>query len=299
MQSRFLESFLAVAEKGSITEAASFLNVSQPALTKTIKRLEFDLGVTLFERTSTGVILTCYGSILQHHAKLMENEYRHALSRIRDLRGGQSGTVRIGAGPIWQVAILPPIIARYQEENPNVDVSLVGGVIDTLLPNLLNGDLDLICVSLDFPNRPEIRKFPLFDVRHVLISDPSHPLSQMPVVRPADIHGFPWMVLKSDFVGNERIASLFATHGQAPPRIAFETTSIHSLFQGLRTGNYIAHIPEPMLPLANSMGLERIRLNETIWETPAGYAHRTAAKPARAVAKFIDLLSEQIPDRQG
>ena len=298
MQSRLLECFLAVAESGTITEAANSLNVSQPALTKSIQRLEASLGAPLFDRTSTGVALTRYGSILHHHAKIMENEYRHALARIEELRDGRSGAVRIGAGPIWIVAILPPIVAQFQRENPGVEISLVGGVIDTLVPDLLNGNLDVICVSLDFPNRSEIVKQPLFDVRHVLIADPSHPLSKKSDVKAAAIHGYPWMVLKSDYVGNERIASFFAAHGLPPPHIALETTSIHSLLQGLRNGNYVAHIPEQLLPLANSMGVERIRLNETIWETSAGYAHRLGIKPSASVRKFISFLTEEISDER-
>lgn len=293
MNSRLLQSFLAVAESGSITEAANVLHISQPALTKSIQRLETELGVSLFERSSTGVTLTRYGSILQHHAKIMENEFRHAVSRIEELRGGRSGAVRIGAGPVWLVAILPPIVARFQRENPGIDISLVGGVIDTLLPDLLNGDLDIICTSLDFPNRSEIVKKPLFDVRHVLIADPSHPLTQVHKVKPSSIHGYPWMVLKSDYVGNERITSFFAAHRLPPPHISLETTSIHSLLQGLRNGNHVAHVPEQMLPLAKSVGLEQIRLEETIWETSAGYALRSTSRPMAPIRKFAEMLNLQ------
>jgi len=283
-----------VAETGSITEAARALNISQPALTKSIQQLESELGVTLFERISKGVVLTRYGGVFHHHAKMMENEYRHAVSRIQELRDGLSGAIRIGAGPMWLVAILPPIVARFQRENPGVYISLVGGVIDTLLPNLLSGELDLICVSLDFPNTPEIEKKPMFDVQHVLIADPSHPLAKEPEVTPEAIHAFSWMVLKSDYVGNERIASFFASYGLPPPQVVFETTSIHSLLQGLRNGNYIAHIPTQLLPLANTIGLEQIRLNKTIWETSAGYAYRHSAKTSVAVSNFMEMLQHEV-----
>ena len=272
--------------------------MSQPALSKSIQRLEADLGVSLFDRTSSGTVLTRYGSILQHHAKMMENEYRHALASIEELRSGRSGAVRIGAGPVWLVSILPPIIAHFQRENPGIHVSLVGGVIDTLVPALLSGDLDLICVSLDFPNRSEIVKTPLFNVRHVLIADPSNPLAKRAEADPASIHGYPWLVLKSDYVGNERIAAFFAAHGLSPPRIALETTSIQSLLQGLRNGNYIAHIPDQMLPLANAMGLEKIKLNETIWETSAGYAMRSSARLSPSARKFISMLTEKLAARR-
>lgn len=290
MQSRLLQSFLVVAEKKSITEASEVLHVSQPALTKSIQRLEQDLGVKLFERLSVGVQLTKFGEILQQHSKVMDNEYRHAVSRIEELRDGRSGVLRIGAGPVWLVSILPPIISQFQIKNPDVKISLIGGVIDTLLPALISGELDLICVSLDFPNRSEVIKEPLFDVRHVLIASPEHPLVKAPLADAEAIHKYPWMVLKSDYVGTERISSFFAANGLTPPQIALETTSIHSLLQGLKGGEYIAHIPERMLPLAQDTGLREVKMKQIIWETTAGYASRASARRTRPMNQFTDLL---------
>ena len=153
MQSRLLKSFLAVADKSSITEAAAALNVSQPALTKSIKQLEADLGVTLFERTSTGVSLTRFGSVLQHHAKIMENEYRHALSRIDDLKGGdaahnaaiaravlagESGPVRdivvlnAAAGLVsWELARDPAQVQRDIRERFAEKIAVAAATIDS------------------------------------------------------------------------------------------------------------------------------------------------------------------------
>ena len=215
-----------------------------------------------------------------------------------DAAAGHAGAAEALVAEITQaggqaMAIESDIAEPGAPERLIADCAREIGVIDTLVPDLLNGDLDIICVSLDFPNRPEIAKQPLINVRHVLIADPSHPLAKRRDLSPAAIHGYPWMMLRSDYVGNERIASFFATHGLSPPNIAFETTSIHSLLQGLRNGHYIAHVPDRMLPLANSMGLEELRLNQTIWETPAGVAWRTGARPSASIQKFMTILSEQ------
>lgn len=175
-------------------------------------------------------------------------------------------------------------------------ISLIGGVIDTLVPDLIAGDLDLICVSLDFPNRNEIVKQPLFDSRHILVADPSHPLARREQVSARDIHGYSWMVLKSDYVGNERISSFFATHGLTPPDITFETTSINSLLHSLRSGEHVAHIPERMLPMATELGLQQISLKETIWETTAGYAYRKAARlTGRCVPSWPSFTNWRAP----
>ena len=292
MHSRLLRSFLVVAEKQNLTEAADALHVSQPALTKSIQRLEENLGVKLFDRISVGVRLTPYGKILQQHVKVMDNEYRHAVSLIEELKGGGAGTLRIGAGPVWLVSILPPIIAKFQQGAQGIKLSLIGGVIDTLVPALINGELDLICVSLDFPNRSEIVKKTLFNIRHVLVADPSHPLLIGPDtdVDAALIQGYPWMVLKSDYVGTERISSFFAANGIEPPHIALETTSIHSLMQGLKGGHYIAHIPAQMLPLARSTGLKEIVLRQPFWETTAGFAYRASSTLSGPLQQFTQVL---------
>ncbi len=296
MHSRLLRNFVVVAEKSSITKAAEVLHISQPALTKSIMRLEEELDVQLFDRVSAGMRLTKFGEILFHHAKVMENEYRHAVARIEELRDGRTGALRIGAGPVWLVSILPPIVAELHRQQPGVSISLIGGVIDTLVPELINGELDLICVSLDFPNRSEIVKQKLFDIHHVLIADPSHPLASETEVDAPLIHQYPWMVLKSDYVGTERISSFFATNGLEPPKIAFETTSIHSLLQGVKSGSYIAHIPAQMLPLAHMTGLQEIKLKQTIWETTAGYAYRTSTQLTEPMKAFIRLLQEIDPE---
>src|SRR5271170_3876238 len=101
MESRLLTHFLAVAERRSITGAAEALHISQPALTHSVHRLEKLIGARLFERMPTGVALTRPGEILVRRVKLMDLEYRHALAEIQMLEKGLSGTLRIGAGPVW------------------------------------------------------------------------------------------------------------------------------------------------------------------------------------------------------
>jgi DNA-binding transcriptional LysR family regulator len=161
----------------------------------------------------------------------------------------------------------------------------------------MQGDLDLICVSLDFPNRSELIKKPLIQTNHVLVANPDHPLFDGAAVDAARIQNYPWMVLKSDYVGTQRISSFFAANGVRPPRITLETTSIHSLLQGLRTGNSIAHIPLQMLPLAHETGLKKIDLAQTIWETTAGYAYRASGQvlePLKVLMRLLDDIDETV-----
>ncbi len=91
----------------------------------------------------------------------MDLEYRHALAEISALEQGLTGVLRIGAGPVWITMLLPPVIASFFRQYPKVKTRLTGGVIDTLVPDLLSGDIDIVCSTLDFPSQPEIIKEPL------------------------------------------------------------------------------------------------------------------------------------------
>lgn len=290
MFSRVLRNFLAVVDMGSITMAAEALNVSQPALTKSIQKLEAEIGTRLFTRIPKGVQPTKAGEILAHHARVMENEYRHAAMRIAELSGTEQGGLRVGAGPIWLVRILPPVVAEFQTAHPDVRVTLVGGTIDTLVPSLVSGDLDLICASLDFPERSELERTPLFEMNHIVITHPSHPLAGQGGITSADLAEQRWLTLRSDYVGTHRISAYFAANGYEPPKISLETTSIHSLLETLQSGSYVAHIPEQMLEIAREKGLVEVDLRGTLWQTSAGIAVRRSARTSSALSSFIETV---------
>ncbi len=293
MYSRVLHHFLTVADAGNITTAAENLNISQPALTKSIQKLESEVGSSLFTRVPKGVQLTKAGEILLHHARVMDNEYRHANERIAQLSGTELGTLRVGAGPIWLVKILPPVVAEFQRTYPEVRVSLMGGVISTLVPALVSGDLDVICISLDFPEREDIIKMPMFNINYSLVVDPGHSLASEKNVTPAALQQQRWLVLKGDYA-TQRISAFFAANGIQQPKISLETTSIYSLLGTLRCGEYIAHIPKQLLGLALEKGLVEVNLQKHLWQTTAGLAVRKSVNASSALTGFIETIETSL-----
>jgi DNA-binding transcriptional LysR family regulator len=293
MHSRLLILFLTTAEHLNITAAAKVLNLTQPALTRSIKQLEVILGVTLFDRLPSGVALTRQGEILARRVKLMELEYHHALAEISALEKGMVGTLSIGAGPVWITTILPPVIAAFHAQYPKIKVNLNSGVIDTLVPALMNGDIELVCSTLDFPSQAEIIKEPLIKIQHAVVARSSHPLLYAPTVTAHDLAHYPWLVLANDHVGTSRIGSYFVANGVEPPTIAVETTSI-GLFKILGEGDFLAHFPEQMLPDAEKYGLQKVSHAGTFWEAEAGIAYRRTTNPVRALDSFIAILRAKL-----
>ncbi|RMH46093.1 MAG: hypothetical protein D6686_16015 [Alphaproteobacteria bacterium] len=220
----------------------------------------------------------------------MDIQYRHALAEIAAARGGSEGLIRIGAGPVWYSCFLPPILDRFASLHPHVRFSLRAGVIDTLIPGLIGGEIDIVCASLDFPNRAEIAREPIIDLRHVVVAADSHPLAGRDDVAPEELARFPWVTLGGDHVGTGRIWSYFAAHGCPPPRIAVESSSQSAILELVAGGRFLAHMPEVMARQAARHGVRPLVTPGVFWETPAGIAYRQSEHQLPMLRRFIEAV---------
>jgi DNA-binding transcriptional LysR family regulator len=295
MHSRLLRYFLSVADKRSITAAAETLNISQPALTRSIHQLEKTIGAPLFERLPTGVVLTKPGEVLARRAKLMELEYRHALSEISALEQGMTGVLRVGAGPMWMAMILPDIVAEFHRQFPKVKVRLTEGAIDSLVPALYAGEIDLACVNLAFPSQPELIKESLINVRHAVVARAGHPLAGGGVATADELARYQWVVLADDSVGTGRIGSYLVANGLEPQRIAVEASTIAMLRILART-DCLGLLSARMAEFTAGFGLTQIPHAGTFWEAEAGLAYLRGREPARMTESFKSMVRAALAD---
>jgi DNA-binding transcriptional LysR family regulator len=175
-------------------------------------------------------------------------------------------------------------------------IRLTTGVIDTLVPALLGGELDVICTALDFPNHPEITREHL---RHVLVARAEHPLARRANIRPSELLNYPWVALVNDHAGARRVNSFFAANELDPPRISVETSSTNTVLSILQADNFIVNIPTLMLLYAAKFGIRRLSVRGTLWDAPAGIAYRTTKTPAPAVNAFCALVRSEFVDPKG
>src|SRR5437763_14465388 len=110
MEMQQLRHFLMVAKHRKLLAAAEELNMSQSALTRSIKALESSIGIPLFDREARGVRLTVYGKSLLAHAHVILNESKKAMNELSALKGGTKGTVLVGIGPNYSSHIVPMAI---------------------------------------------------------------------------------------------------------------------------------------------------------------------------------------------
>lgn len=298
LQPKLISHFLAVADNLSISQAAEVLNLTQPALSKSIKQLEDRLGVPLFERWPTGVKLTQYGEVLARRARLIDRELSYAVTELQTLKGGASGVLRIGAGLIWSHKYLPPIIARFQKLHAGVSIELRSGVIDTLVPALIAGDLDVVCTTLDFPDSNDYVKEPLTEIRHGIFAAARHPLAGLARVTPEQLGQYGWVTLKSDYVGRNRLGSFFAANGLAPPNVRVELVADVAILSIIAASDYLCSLPKALADLAkNQRVVELAVAGANLWASTGGVAYRRTGYPAPAVKTLLAMLRESFVAR--
>jgi LysR family transcriptional regulator of abg operon len=177
MQLSQIRNFVAVVEAGSLREAARRLGVSQPALTKSLHALEQSLGAPLLSRSARGVKLTVPGQLFLGRARTVQSEIKHAQDDISELSSGGHGRVTLGIASVIGALLVPGTLGRLHAKRPEVEVRVVEGTQETLLPQLREGVLDLAaCLKLDSEAIGGFTVRPLARVRLVVAARKGHPL---------------------------------------------------------------------------------------------------------------------------
>src|SRR5919108_127767 len=153
--------FNAVARHGSFSAAARTLGMTQPGLTKAVRRLETSLDCALFVRLPRGVVLTEQGQALLRHAGLLEVHLKDARDEVRALAQGAAGVLRIGAGPSWLSRALPRIVADLTTQYPGLSFQVTAGFNVGLIEALRAGNLDVVVSALSDRSPAGLRAIPL------------------------------------------------------------------------------------------------------------------------------------------
>ena len=152
MELNHLQSFIAVARLGHLTRAAETLHLSQPALSGQIKALEENLGVTLFERSSSGMSLTTSGRLLLEDAQRVIEAVQQLSHAAQRLRGRTTGTIKIGTVLDPSILQVGELLALAFERHPQLELELHQVLSSDALVGVRNGTLD---ASFYFGRRPE------------------------------------------------------------------------------------------------------------------------------------------------
>lgn len=220
--------FQCVAQTGNFTQAAQLLHLSQPALSRSIQRLEDELGQPLFERKPRSVELTDAGILFQKRSEQILSIVEDTKAEIND--DGQSGRIRLGAIPTVAPFFLPDILRQFSDEYPKSTLIVQEDTTDNLLRRCKQGELDLAILAMPIPAKyVEIEE--LFDEELCLVLPPEHPLAAKKQIRLADIEPFPFVLLDEAHCLSDNITSFCRNRSVSP--VAVERTSQLAMVQEL------------------------------------------------------------------
>jgi len=244
LTARQLHAVLAVAEYNSFIAAASFLKTSQPALTRTIKRVEDVLGVRLFDRSTRRVAITAAGKEFVAVAERMLNDLRISVGSMREIGAEQRG--RIIVSSIMSVAngLFPAIVAKYRASRPGVEIVLREGVHGTVLEDVRGGAADLGATYVDDVPDFVAAKRMSREVFEVILPR-NHPLiktSKRASVTLGELVGFPLVSLPFESRTRRIIDGAASTAGYTLQHAA-TVTQFATMMSFVRAGVGIAIIP--------------------------------------------------------
>lgn len=144
--------FYTVANHGNITKASGELNISQPAISKSIKHLEEQLGGQLFVRTKRGVILTEEGKEFYNYIKQAIEYISNAENKFTDLINLETGCIKIGISTTLTKEFLLPYLEEFYALYPKINIQIITDLTSELLPKLRNGLIDILILNLNDKN---------------------------------------------------------------------------------------------------------------------------------------------------
>lgn len=242
-----LRLFLQVARTCSFSETARTANLSQPALSRTIKLLEEDLGVRLFDRNSRNVVLTSAGAALLPIVERLTSDFDLAFRELDQTFSGERGRVVIGALPSVAAEFLPRAIARFLQDRSRVEVIVRENLTGGLLQNLQDRSIDL-SITIQPARSAAIRFEPMFEDDYVLVCRPDD-LAAIPDPAPWSVFAdLPFIAMEPRSSVRMMTDSLFTGAGiDAPAR--FECAQLATVGGLIGEGLGISLLPRSTLPL--------------------------------------------------
>jgi DNA-binding transcriptional LysR family regulator len=229
-----LRIFTSVAEHGGFSRAAMTLRISQPAVSKSVRELERELGSQLFERGGRAPRLTEAGAVLFARGRELFAVERSAEEELRALKGLEGGVLRVGASTTVVTYLLPPYLARFHAAHPDVRLRVSSANTRDIARALLQRRIDVALVEgpVDDP-RLEVRAWR--DDELVVIAPPDHPLARRRRVPLADIADETF-IMREKGSGTRRVAEQALAARGVALRAGLQLASTEAIKQAVAAG---------------------------------------------------------------
>jgi DNA-binding transcriptional LysR family regulator len=292
MELRDLDYFLRIAAYGHIGRAADALGLTQPALTKSIARLERELGTRVLERTPKGVTVTAFGEQVARHATRVRAVMTDATRELGELATGASGHVRIGTGHAIAQHLLPTICATLLTERNGITLDIVTGTGRGFVPELRNGRLDVVLTGVPIDRDPTLKHEVLMEDRVVVIARKDHPLHRRRRVGIDELARQRWVLAKPGSLLGDWLDQRWREAGISPPAPTVQTDSIATLLGIVAASDLVTFASwSTIRHSALHASLRPVAASPLEWRRKLGATYRDGGYLSSAGRRVIDLLA--------
>ncbi|GDX06378.1 pca operon transcription factor PcaQ [Buttiauxella selenatireducens] len=240
---RHLHTFVAVAQQGTLGRAAETLNLSQPALSKTLNELEQLTGTRLFERGRLGAQMTLMGEQFLTHAVKVLDALNHAGQSLNQKDGQSTAVIRVGALPTAALGILPKVIGQFHKQQNDVTLQVATMNNTMLLSGLKSGELDLGIGRMSDPELMTGLNYELLFLESLkLVVRPGHPLLNENITL-SKVMEWPVVVSPKGTIPRQNAETLLSSQGCKMSATCVETLSASLSRQLTVDFNYVWFVP--------------------------------------------------------
>lgn len=285
MNLTLIEAFSAVMKTGSTTAAAELMGVSQPAISRSLKRLEDTTKLKLFERSGPRLTATPEAHLLFQEVQdtfVGLDRLRQSVARIRAVG---TGSVRIASSAALGLSFVPKVLKRFAARRPEVSIRFEIGNSASVRNLVASGSYD-IGLCAEEVDRSNLVVKPFIETRGICVMAPDHPLAQQPVVHPAMLAGARVISLAPDDTARMQFDAALAAQS-AEPQVVVETQFAATICQLAMEGVGVG--------LTNSLTylsdrFEALGLIARPFEPPIAFRSLLILPPHRARSRLVDEL---------
>lgn len=240
-----LDVFAVVVEQSSMNRASKLLNLSQPALSRKIAKLEDELGVQLFNRRGKRLELTSIGQLAYTYALEQRQSQLRFMQTLAHYREGEQITITLGASLTTLQTTLPPLVNAFMEKHPSAEIKLITGRTHEIVSSVRDKRVDVGVVASSI-NQPGLNCIPLFDDHLELVLPAGHPLSDIQDVSIEQLQGLPMIIFSTGTWYRKLTDDLFHRWGIMPD-IRMEIDSFEAIVRLIPTCKAAALLPKSYL----------------------------------------------------
>ncbi len=288
---RHLQAFIEVARSGSFTRAAGHLHLTQSALTATIKQLEQDAGLTLFDRTTRRVVLSAEGERFLPVAERLCSDFTAALTDLRARAQLQQGHVSVAGSPSVVTRLLPSALLQFRSQYPSIQVNIRDESAGSLEQRVLNNEVDF-AIAGNHSQQPELDYAPLIRDRYGLVVPSDHPLANLRALHWQQVPNDNLLLLSED-TGIRAQLSRFSQNGQIPiklDQVQIEVSNPAGMAALISQGLGVSLLPALAADVHSFAGLTFIPLDKPVIEREICIITRSGRALSPAAASLLKTV---------